>query len=302
MQAGPESGTFRGFHAGEFMLLTLSAVSLRSMFAKGRGGRAKLELLDLPRFTREELGLHGLNLNTELLAGIGRDVLEKLRERADKAGCACLLLVESEPQAFGDVNESVAAGAVERMHRVVQAASLLGCNAVAVRSQGKDDPEVFARTAERMRKAVEKAEKLELNLLIAPHDGLTQTPERITELIKKVGGFRVGTFPDFQAAAASADPINYLRRLTPYASVVAATTVKFAGGKDEADPEAVGPMKHQPYDLEPLVNAILSVGYDGTLGVDYRGTGDAKVGVLRSRAALEALLDVEETIDVDEPE
>jgi len=286
------------------MLLTLSAVSLRSMFAKGRGGRAKLELLDLPRFTREELGLHGLNLNTELLAGISRDVLEKLRERADKAGCACLLLVESEPQAFGDVSESVAAGAVDRMQRVIQAASILGCNAVAVRSTGQDDPAVFARTADRIRKAVDRAEKLELNLLIAPHTGLTQTPERITELIKKVGGFRVGTFPDFQAAAASTDPINYLRRLTPYASVVAATTVKFAGAKGEADGDVVAgtALKHQPYDLEPLLNAILSVGYDGTLGIDYRGTGDAKVGVLRSRAALEALLDVEDSPDVDEPE
>jgi sugar phosphate isomerase/epimerase len=286
------------------MLLTLSAVSLRSMFAKGRGGRAKLELLDLPRFTREDLGLHGLNLSTDLLAGVSRDVLEKLRERADKAGCACLLLIESDPQSFGDLNESVAGAAVERMQRVVQAASLLGCNAVAVRPIGADDPAVFARTADRMRKAVEKAEKLELNLLIAPHTGLTQTPERITELIKKVGGFRVGTFPDFQAAAASSDPINYLRRLTPYASVVGATTVKFTGGKgDDADAEgSAGPLKHQPYDLEPLVNAILSVGYDGTLGIDYRGTGDAKVGVLRSRAALEALLDVEESADDDEPE
>jgi len=265
------------------------------MFTKGRGGRAKLELTDLPKFTRDELGLHGLNLHTELLAGVSRDALERLRERADKAGCACLLLVESEPQPFGDENESVAAGAVERMQRVIQAASLLGCNAVAVRSIGADDPAVFNRTADRLRKAVERAEKLELNLLIAPHEGLTQVPERITELIKKVGGFRVGTFPDFQAAAASADPINYLRRLTPYASVVAATTIKFAGAKGEADAESVSVMKHQPFDLEPLVDAILSVGYDGTLGIDYRGTGDAKIGVLRTRAALEALLDVEET-------
>lgn len=282
------------------MLLTLSAVSLRSMLAKGRGGRAKLELLDLPRFTREELGLHGLNLSTDLLTGISRDLLEKLRERADKAGCACLLLIESEPQPFGSTTEATAAGAVERLHRVIQAASLLGCNAVAVRSTGDDTPEAFARTADRLRKTVDRAEKMELNLLIAPHTGLTQSPERITELIKKIGGFRVGTFPDFQSAAASSDPTNYLRRLTPYASVVAATTVKFAGGKGEE--EADVPVKHQPYDLEPLVNAILSVGYDGTLGIDYRGTGDAKVGVLRSRAALESLLDVEDLPEAEEPE
>ncbi len=288
------------------MLLTLTAVSLRSMFAKGRGGRPKLEMLDLPRYTREELGLHGLNLSTELLAGVSRDVLEKLRERADKAGCACLLLIESEPQAFGDASESKAAGAVERMQKVIQAASILGCNAVAVKVVGEDDTAVFARTAERMKKTVERAEKLELNLLISPHTGLTQTPERVTDLIKKVGGFRVGTFPDFQAAAASPDPTNYLRRLTPYASVVAGTTVKFVAAKGEKEAkeaeEGTGPVKHQPYDLDPLINAILSVGYDGTLGIDFRGTGDAKLGVIRSRTALEALLDVDEPPVDDEAE
>src|SRR3954470_23921585 len=107
------------------MLLTLTAISLRSLLARGRTGKAKLDLMDLPQFTRQELGLHGLNLSTDLLAGVSRDQLEKLRERADKAGCACLLLIESEGQAFGDANEAIAAGAVERLQKVIQASHLL---------------------------------------------------------------------------------------------------------------------------------------------------------------------------------
>ena len=273
------------------MLLTLTANSLRSLLARGKAGKAKLELIDLPQFARDQLGLHGLNLGTDLLAGVSRDGLERLRERADKAGCACLLLIESEAQAFGDASESVGAALVDRLIKVVQAANLLGCSSIAVKVAGKDDPAAVARAAERLRKAVERAEKLELNVLLAPHDGMTATPERVTELLKKVGGFRVGTYPDFQAAAASPDPVGYLRRLTPYASVVSASTVKFTGGsEDEDDPV---PPKHSPYDLKPLVDAILSVGYDGTLAIDYRGTGDAKLGVVRSRQALELMLSVD---------
>jgi sugar phosphate isomerase/epimerase len=286
------------------MLLTLTAISLRSMLAKSKTGKSKLDLLDLPQFAREELGLHGLNMSTELLAGVTRDRLERLRERADKAGCACLLLIESEAQAFGDANESVAAAAVERTQKVVQAAHILGCSAAAVKAAGSDDATVFQRTAERLRKSVERAERLELNVLLSPHQGLTATPERITELIKKVGGFRVGTLPDFQAAAGAADPVAYLRRLTPYASVVSASTVKFTPekGGDADDPQA--PAKHGPYALEVLVEAILSVGYDGTLAIEYRGTGDAKLGVLRSRYALERLMqgDTEESEDPGEDE
>jgi sugar phosphate isomerase/epimerase len=271
------------------MLLTLTAISLRSMLSRGKSGKAKLDLLDLPQYTREELGLHGLNVSTELLAGVSRDRLERLRERADKAGCACLLLIESESHAFGDPGDAVGAAAIERLQKVIQAGHILGCNAVAVRAAGPDDPAVFQRCADRLRKGVERAERLELNVLIAPQPGLTATPERVTELIKKVGGFRVGTFPDFQAAAAAADPVAYLRRLTPYAAVVSASTVKFVAEK--GGPE--GAVRHEPYELEPLVSAILSVGYDGTLAVEYRGTGDAKMGVMRSRQALERLLEGE---------
>lgn len=266
------------------MLLTLSAICLRSLLVPGRTGKVKLDLLDLPRVAREELGLHGLNLSTSLLAGVSREGLERLRERADKAGCACLLLIESDPQPFGDASEAAGAAAIERLQRVIQAGHFLGCSCVAVKlAGGSPESEVFARTIERLRRAVERAERLELNVLLSPHEGLTKSPEKVTELIKKVGGFRVGTFPDFQAAAASADPVAYIRKLTPYAAAVCASTVKFAGEDKQR-------IEHTAYDVEALVHAVMSVGYDGTLAVEYRGTGDAKLGVIRSREVLERFL------------
>jgi sugar phosphate isomerase/epimerase len=304
------------------MLLTLSAICLRSLLMPGRTGKTKLDLLDLPRVAREELGLHGLNISTSLLAGVNRDALERLRERADKAGCACLLLVENDPQPFGQNSEAAGAGAIERLQRVIQAGHFLGCSCVAVKvGCNGTDAESFNRTVERLRKAVERAERLEMNVLISPTDGLTHTPEKVTELIKKVGGFRVGTFPDFQAAAATPDPVAYLRRLTPYAAAVCASTLKFSDDKGEAkepgrtkkakaDAEptastgatgvAAEPVRHTAYDLESLVKAVVSVGYDGTLAVEYRGTGDAKVGVIRSREALERFLAVDQRAAVAE--
>lgn len=275
------------------MLLTLTASSLRSMLARGKSGKPKLDLLDLPAFTRQDLNLHGLNLSTDLLSGVSREGLERLRERADKAGCACLLLVEAEPQAFGGTDDAVTEAAVARIQKVVQAGHYLGCNAVAVRLAGaSEDAEAFGRTAQHLRKAVDRAEKLEMNVLISPGPGVAPTPEKVTDLIKKVGGFRVGTYPDFEAAAGSADPVSYLRRLTPYASAVCAATQKIDEGK--------GGLTHPTYDIAPLVEAILSVGYDGTLAIDYRGTGDARLGVERSRMLLERLLGEDEPEPDDE--
>lgn len=276
------------------MLLTLTATSLSPLLSAKRSGRPELSLHDLPQFTRQTLGLHGLNLTTAMLRGVERAGLEAIRERADKAGCACLLLIESDPQPLSSTSEDEAKKAVERIVRVTKAAHFLGCNAAAVAVTGEDDPAVLTRIADRLREVMGQVERLELNLLLSPRKGLTATPERVTDLLKKVGGFRIGTFPDFQAAAASPDPTAYLRRLTPYAAVVSASTQEFVAPEGhESPPQADAPVEHKPYELRPLIAAIMSVGYDGTLAVEYRGKGDPTMGVLRSRAALEAAIQQE---------
>jgi sugar phosphate isomerase/epimerase len=278
------------------MLLTLTASCLKSMLGSGRGKKPKLDLLDLPVFTRETLGLSGVNLSTELLVGADRTRLETFRERADRASCSCLLLIEADAQLFGSNDEKVATGAAERMLRVVEAAQILGCSAAAVRVEAPDDDQAMARVALRLRPVMERAEKLDINLLVSPTKGLTLRPERVTELLKKVGGFRIGTFPDFQTAAESKDPASYLHRLTPYATAVCAATIKFVpvgkGSDAEASAEAMvaGDVEHSPYALKPLIDAVISVGYDGPLALDYRGGGDVTMGLSLSRDAMLAAL------------
>ncbi len=270
------------------MLLTLTASCLRSMLTAGRGKKPKLDLLDLPTYARETLGLAGINLSTDLLVGADRSRLESVRERADRASCACLLLVEADIQPFGSPQEKASTGAVERMLRVVEAAHILGCSAAAVRVEANDDDATFMRVAGRLKPVMERAEKLDINLLISPAKGLTARPERVTELLKKVGGFRIGTYPDFQTASESKDPVAYMQRLTPYATAVAATTVKFTtpSGGELGDEDIDAPFKHAPYELKPLVDAVISVGYDGPLALDYRGGGDVTIGLGRSRDAI----------------
>jgi len=255
----------------------------------GKGAKPpQLELVDLPAYARQSLGLHGVNLSTTLLTGMDRSALVEIRERCDKEGCACLMLSEPEPQPLGDDDIDIAEKALERTIRVIEAASILGCNAASIRPAGKSDEDTLERTAESLKSVMSRAERLELNLLVEPNKGLTETPDQVTALLKKVGGFRVGTLPDFAAAAASDDPEGYLRRLTPYASVVQATLTDFrAPGGGEPDDLPDAPVEHAGYDIEPLVAAVLSVGYDGTLAIDYQGKGDPSIGILRSRQVLE---------------
>ena len=261
------------------------------------GARGSLTLDDLPAFAKQTLGLHGLTFSTDLLAGAGRARLRELRDRTDKESCSILVLDEPEAQPLGDTDESVADTAQERIRRILEAAGELGCNSAAVPIAGSSDEATEERVVERLKRLMRLAEQRDINLLLSPRRGLTSDPERVTALIKKIGGFRVGTMPDFQTAAESGDAAAYLRRLTPYASAVTAATMNFLPVDPEADPAAPDtPCAHDPYDLAVMIDAVASVGYDGSVAIDYRGKGDLTLGLLRSRIALEVAVSGEPPI------
>lgn len=366
------------------MILTLAAGSLRSLLLPAsKSGKPSLSILDLPVFTRDELGLRGLTLSTDLLVGADKRKLETIRERADKAGCACLVLVEPQTLTFPDkpnaAADAAAKAAVERMGRVIQAAQLLGCSSAAFSVSGIATEAQRDATAKRFKVALERAEKLDINVLVGPANTPTPIePEHVTDLLKRIGGFRIGTYPDFQVASTTKDPIAYLRRLSPYASAVCAATLAFEAGKplqlpppakrppkeDDEDANPLGALlkavasagkpagaqppkgkgkgilaqtpppppppeddededdlddeqleqelesmfgeagepnddtpppeplpAHPAWDLFGMVMAVSSVGYDGALAVDFRGTGDVTLGVKTSRRVLQAALE-----------
>ncbi len=260
-----------------------------------------MHILDVPTFARDTLGLHGLNISTDLLKGSTRTDLESLRDRADKAACSCLLLSELTPLPLAQENAKKAEEGIERAQRVLRAAQALGCNSASISVSGPDSDEHFDLACGRLREIVESAERLEINLLISPMEGLTASADRVTDLIKRVGGFRIGTLPDFAAASQSDDPVTYLRRITPYASVVIASTESFSE-PDETEAADDAPLSiddlldvpapiHDSWDLGPMVQAVVSVGFDITLGLNYLGKDDAVMGLISSRDALEAAIE-----------
>ena len=227
------------------MLLTLHADSLAPMLVPKGKKAPELTLEDLPALARDTLDLHGLNLTTDLLKGATPSLLERFREHADKARCSCLLLVDKDPLPFASEDESEAQAGIQRAARVLRAGQLLGCNSAAISVDAPDDEDSFEFAIDRLKRVADAAERTEMNILIAPTAGLTAEPDRLTEMIKRVGGFRMGTLPDFETASAAEDPAMYLRKLTPYASVVTATLFDLvpppeseAGPKKDAEPES----------------------------------------------------------------
>ena len=266
------------------MLLTLAARSLQKLVSGN--GADSLSLVDLPAFTIEQLQLRGINVPSSMLAGWTLEDLDTLRDRADKAGCPCLVLIEDAPLKFTAPEEGEPVGqspALERIRRLAQAANRLGCNALAIRCDSPDTDEALDQTAEELKDVMPAVERLELNLLVAPHEGLTQRPERLTDLLKRIGGFRIGSLPDFGHAATSGDLVDELRKLVPYAGAVHATVEEFDGNG-----------AHKRYDLAEGVAAIRSVGFLNTVAIDYVGTADPVANIEAARKILQQAIDADQ--------
>ncbi|MBC8523502.1 TIM barrel protein [PVC group bacterium] len=233
------------------LLLTLAIESLNPLIEKGEHG-----VLDSPTISSDQFGLRGVMVDADHLSGWGIEQYKAFRNAADKAHCPCLLLRGSRRlDLVGDQE-----GGRERIGRLAVAANRLGCNAVAITPKIPDDEEAIDHIVLQLREAMMHVERLDLNLLLQPCEGLTEDPDELIEVIKQIGGFRIGALPTFSAAAATSDPLEALRKLAPYAGGIVAD-FPAGRGKKRVDP------------VEGLI-AVREVGYSNSLALNYVGAGN----------------------------
>lgn len=246
------------------IMLILEAGTLASMLVGGSRKSATMQLWDIPAYASEELGLRGLSVPASLLAGCSMRDLDRLRDAADKAGSPCLVLRDETPLAFGASGSAAGDATMDRLQRLATAASHLGCSSLAV---GCGDPSGDADGfASAVRDGVKLVERRELNFLLTPGPDRLADAESVIELIRKVGGFRIGCMPTFSHATATGDPEGTLRRLAPYAAAMLGEldAVKAPrGGKAEEIVAA-------------WVRAVRSVGFASTLALGAAGRSPAK--------------------------
>lgn len=238
-----------------------------------------MTLLEVPAFAINELDLRGLNIAASMLKGWSLSDLDKLRDEADKAACPCLVLEDGSELTLSRAQDTIDT-AKERVTRLATAAHRLGCNAIAVRCKAGEDEASLQLTGQLFKDVMTTIERLELTMLVVPHAGLTADADRLTTLIKRVGGFRIGAMPTFGHAAESGDPSEELRKLAPYAGAIHATVEEFTRAG-----------KHKGVDLHRCIEAIVSVSFVNTLAIEYVGEADPVKNITKARESIVAAIE-----------
>ena len=125
-------------------------------------------------------------------------------------------------------------------------------------------------------------------LFRSPHGGVLEKGDPLVDLVKKVGGFRIGALPSFQHAFDSGRMTDTLRKLAPYAQAMLAQVRGFNAKGEHAD-----------WAIEPCVETLRAVGYGNMLALDWTGKGDGIKALVKAR---DVLRDALKAIESEQPE
>ncbi len=269
------------------LLVTASALAFADRL---RSDDDPLTLIDFPAFAAGEIGVRGVSLPASLLSGLTPPELEAIRDAADKARCPALLLHEDRSQPLADADPTVRSEATLRVQRLSRAASILGSAQLGISIEGEDGDDRFEIAASTVREAIHSINSFEVSVLLEAATGITGDSTRLTDLIKKIGGFRIGSLVDFRFAHDTGDFEGTLRRLAPYAGSIFATVGASARG---AKP-AAATKDATPYDLESGLQAVLAVGYQHAICLDHAGGPNATASMIEAREIIERAINPEE--------
>lgn len=281
----PDSGPESVPRAGPNLLFGISLAEWSLHRALNAGD---LDNLEFPRVAREEFGIEAVEYVNSFFKERARDqaYLSELKTRCDDLGVRSLLIMCDGEGALGDPDPAARIQAVENHYRWVEAARFLGCHSIRVNAQSAGTPEEQRElAADGLRRLVEFADPMAINVLVENHWGLSSNGVWLASVMEAVDHPRCGTLPDFGNFPDSPDTPGEERydryrgvsELMPYARAVSAKSHVF----DESGIEA-------EIDFFRMLRIVLDAGYRGWVGIEYEGTelGEPE-GIRATKALLE---------------
>ncbi len=262
----------------------------------------KIDNLDYPKVTKE-LGINAVEWvnhfchSDDTSKGYqpkADNYLAQMKQRTADHGVKSVLIMCDRVGNLGNPDAAKRTAAVEGHYAWCDAAKFLGCHSIRVNaaSDAKLSPEEQADLcADGLGRLSEFAGKMDLNVIVENHGGLSSNGAWLVEVMKIVNRKNCGTLPDFGnfyvAKRRGGDDANWKKKMAPYAGDSAyfedetglqydrykgtAELMPFAKGVSAKshDFNEAGDEIHT--DFQKMLQIVKDSGYKGHIGIEYEG-------------------------------
>ncbi len=229
----------------------------KALFAK------QMDHLDFARVARRDYGIEAIEYVNSFFKDKATDAtyLAEMNTRAKDEGVYQHLIMIDGEGALGDADDAKRSKAVENHRRWLDAAKTLGCATIRVNAQSSGTPDEQERlAADGLRRLVEIAAPLKLNVIVENHGGLSSHGDWLVRVMKRVDHPRMGTLPDF-GNFYEYDRYQGVGEMMPYAEAVSAKSHDFDAAGNETG-----------IDYKRMMQIVLRAKFKSWVGIEYEGT------------------------------
>ena len=218
---------------------------------------------DFPRIAREDFDINGIEFVSTLFELPTYSYLNRLRRNAEKHNVTMILImVDDEGETCDPIKEKRIQTAINH-RKWVDIAKYLGCHSIRTNCRGpKNAPkdQALEWAADCYKRLLEYAGAAGIGVLIENHGGLSNDPDWMVSLFKKVNNPYFGSYPDWRGPSREFDNYEYIRKMLPY-----------AGGMS---------YRNQPTEEQTakLIELCQDSGYKGWYGIESGGREQIKLG------------------------
>lgn len=218
---------------------------------------------DFPRIAREDFDIDGIEFVNTLFELPTYSYLNRLRRNAEKHNVTMILIMVDDEGKTCDPSKETRVQTAINHRKWVDIAKYLGCHSIRTNCRGpKNAPkdQALKWAADCYNRLLEYAAPVGIGILIENHGGLSNDPDWMVSLFKKVDNPYFGSYPDWRGPSKEFDNYEYLRKMLPY-----------AGGMS---------YRNQPTEKHTakLIKLCQNSGYRGWYGIESGGREQIKLG------------------------
>ena len=195
--------------------ISLAAWALVDEFREG-----KWKALDLPKITREDFDINGIEFVNTLFEVPTNTYLNALKQNAADYGTELvLIMVDEEGDGCAPTKEERKQFVINH-RKWIDIAHYLGCHAIRTNCRGieiSSKEEALKIATETYHHLLEYAEDSGVEVVIENHGGYSNDPDWMVSLVKEINNPLFGTYPDWRQPSDDFDNYTYLEKTAPYA-------------------------------------------------------------------------------------